>query len=70
MTQLKEEIVKRISDEPQLLAKVTEALKVHPSSMAYILRKKTTRLIEYPVVKAIAEYTGLEEDEILEYATA
>ncbi len=65
MTQLKEEIVKRIKDEPILFGLVSDALKVKPSSMAYILNNRTNRLIEYPVIKVIIEFTGLEESQVI-----
>ena len=64
-TRLKPEIVKQIESDPALFALVAKPLKIKPISLTQLFKRKSARVREYDVLKAISDFTGTPIENLL-----
>lgn len=63
---LKDSVIAKIQNDADLFAIVTKVLQIKPISMTLTLIRNKPRLTEFPVLKAISDYTGTKIEDLIE----
>lgn len=66
MTKFKTEVLDRMLNDPDLFAAIAKAKNVKPSNLGTVIRRNGNSINHYAVVKLVADYLGVDEQEVVE----
>lgn len=69
MAKLKQEVLSEIKSDSDLWSLVADKMGIKPISLGQMLQRNGATLNQYSVVKAIADYLGLNPQDIVEEET-